>query len=96
MFHICVDEDQLTPPLTDYPFLCPNGTLFRRSKQSRKYLFFLENKISETKKKFYFDDFPQSAILRLRLVVQRGLFLGREFLQSKRTYFRIKRWISYF
>ena len=30
MFHMCVDEEQLTPPLTDYPFLCPNGTLFRR------------------------------------------------------------------
>merc|ERR1712006_65422 len=28
MFHMCVDEEQLTPPLTDYPFLCPNGTLF--------------------------------------------------------------------
>ena len=86
MFHICVDEDQLTPPLTDYPFLCPNGTLFRRSKQSRN-IFCLDNKILEIIKKFYFDDFPQSAILRLRLVVQRGLFLGREFLQSERAYF---------
>merc|ERR1712226_47158 len=28
LFHICVDEDQLTPPLTDYTFLCPNGTIF--------------------------------------------------------------------
>ena len=30
LFHICVDEDQLTPPLTDYTYLCPNGTIFRK------------------------------------------------------------------
>merc|ERR1711910_282802 len=27
---MCVDEEQLTPPLTDYSFLCPNGTLFNQ------------------------------------------------------------------
>ena len=30
MFHICVDEDNITPPLTDYTFLCPNGTIFNQ------------------------------------------------------------------
>ena len=30
MFHICVDEDNIKPPLTDYPLLCPNGTIFNQ------------------------------------------------------------------
>ena len=95
MFHICVDEDQLTPPLTDYAFLCPNGTLFRKSKQSRKYFLNSREDLDlGNYKEFYFDDFLQSTIFRLRLVVQCGLLLGREFLQSKRASFWINPRIS--
>ena len=39
MFHICVNESQLTPPLTDYTFLCPNGTLFRKQVKVENSIF---------------------------------------------------------
>ena len=30
LFHMCVDEGTLSPPFTDYTFLCPNGTIFNQ------------------------------------------------------------------
>ena len=48
MFHICVDEDNLTPPLTDYKFLCPNGTLFNQQYFICDWWFNVDCGIAET------------------------------------------------